>query len=364
MIEQISRIGQVITQEESIQLLHGLVAIPSPSYEEANAARFLVDWMAQHHFDQAFVDESGSAVGIIGQGAKEIVLLGHIDTFPGFPPVKIENGKLYGRGAVDAKGPLSVFAAAARRAHLHEGVRVIVIGAVEEEAASSKGAHYALTQYRPELCIIGEPSGWDRITLGYKGRLLIDWHWEGPLAHSAGPVRSPAEEAVAYWQHIVEITNRFNEGIVPLFDRLDVSLRSIHTENQGAFGQANMTIGFRLPLNFSIDNLLAQLSGVSGASIRTYGYEAAFSAPRDTILTRALRGAIRQQDGQPRFLYKTGTADMNVVGPIWNCPIAAYGPGDSTLDHTPDEHINLEEYWQSVQILTIALERLSRELSG
>ncbi len=60
----------------------------------------------------------------------------------------------------------------------------------------------------------------------------------------------------------------------------------------------------------------------------------------------------------PRFLYKTGTADMNVVGPRWNCPILAYGPGDSALDHTPDEHIDLDEYLQAIDVLTRVLEAI------
>ena len=151
-------------------------------------------------YADAFVDEAGNAVGIVGGGSREVVLLGHIDTFAGFPPVRVEGRKLYGRGAVDAKGPLCAFACAAQRAALADDVRVVVIGAVEEEAATSRGARHALAQYRPALCIIGEPSRWDRITLGYKGRLLLDWRWEGGLAHSAADEPSPAERALAYWQ--------------------------------------------------------------------------------------------------------------------------------------------------------------------
>ena len=58
---------------------------------------------------------------------------------------------------------------------------------------------------------------------------------------------------------------------------------------------------------------------------------------------------------RPRFLKKTGTSDMNVVGPAWRCPIVAYGPGDSSLDHTPNEHIVLEEYERSIDVLSEAL---------
>jgi LysW-gamma-L-lysine carboxypeptidase len=54
---------------------------------------------------------------------------------------------------------------------------------------------------------------------------------------------------------------------------------------------------------------------------------------------------------------------MNVAGPAWGCPILAYGPGDSALDHTPNEHIQLDEYWRAVLILEQALHNLP-ELIG
>jgi LysW-gamma-L-lysine carboxypeptidase len=61
---------------------------------------------------------------------------------------------------------------------------------------------------------------------------------------------------------------------------------------------------------------------------------------------------------------KTGTSDMNVVGPAWGRPICAYGPGDSALDHTPDERISLSEYWRSVEILKSALTALIGSTDG
>jgi len=347
-----------VTDADAEQLLHDLVATPSVSHEEGAAVRLLVDWMAAHGYDEAFVDEAGNAVGIAGQGSREIILLGHIDTFPGQLPVHVDGRLLYGRGSVDAKGPLCAFAAAGARAQLPDSVRLIVIGAVEEEAASSKGARYAAAQYRPEVCVIGEPSRWDRITLGYKGRLLIDWRWRGPLAHSAGPIPSPAERAVAYWRRVVAYAAQLNEGKSTLFEQLDVSLREINTGQDGAYGWAQMTIGLRLPPGIEPEALEAALQPDEGATMRTYGQERAFVSDKDTPLTRAFRAAIRAHGGQPRFLNKTGTSDMNVVGPAWNCPIIAYGPGDSALDHTPDEHIDLDEYLRAIRVLTHALEHL------
>src|SRR5438105_1433983 len=98
--------ARVALSDETVEnLLCDLVAIPSPSTYEENASRFLADWMRGHGYDEAFVDASGSAVGIIGSGTREIVLIGHIDTFGGNFPVRREGRLLYGRGSVDAKGP-------------------------------------------------------------------------------------------------------------------------------------------------------------------------------------------------------------------------------------------------------------------
>jgi LysW-gamma-L-lysine carboxypeptidase len=68
---------------------------------------------------------------------------------------------------------------------------------------------------------------------------------------------------------------------------------------------------------------------------------------------------IRSQGGTPRFVYKTGTADLNVVAPVWRCPAVVYGPGDSALDHTPHEHLSLEEYKRAVDVLVRTLNKLT-----
>ena len=60
-------------------------------------------------------------------------------------------GVLFGRGSVDAKGPLATFAAGAARfgsaAAKAAGLRIVVVGAVEEEAATSKGARFIASRF-------------------------------------------------------------------------------------------------------------------------------------------------------------------------------------------------------------------------
>lgn len=342
------------------QLVHDLVAIPSYSREEQPAVTFLVDWFTQHGYTQAFVDAAGNAVGIVGEGdgSEDVILLGHIDTFPGKPTVKIEGRNLYGRGSVDAKSPLCTFAVATLQAKhlLQPNQRLIVVGAVEEECATSKGAHYVATQYQPQVCIIGEPSHWDRMTLGYKGRLMLQWYWEGALAHSAGEQPTAAERAFAYWDRVQAYVATFNSERTSIFGRLDASIRDLNTGtlHGGTHQWARMAIGFRLPPDLHPSQVEAVLHD-RHAQLTSSSHELTYVAEKDNVLTRAFRSAIRQHEGTPRFVYKTGTSDMNVVGPVWNCPIVAYGPGDAALDHTPDEHLDLDEYHQAIQVLTNTL---------
>ena len=340
-------------------LLQELVTIPSVTCAEVAAVRYLVDWMAGHGYDESFVDEVGNAVGIRGQGTHDLLLLGHIDTFPGELPTRREGRLLYGRGAVDAKGSLCAFAVAGARAALPPDLRLVVVGAVEEEG-SSCGARHLLERYRPWACVIGEPSRADRITLGYKGRLLLEREWRGPLAHSAGPAQSPGENAVAWWLNLLAFVERQNEERSGLFEQLDVTLQAINTQEDGAWGRATLTAGFRLPLRITPQQLENALPPAGeNATLRRRGHERAWLSPRDSALSRAFRRAIRAQGNQPRFVTKTGTSDMNLVAPVWNCPIVAYGPGDSALDHTPDEHIDLDEYLRTIDVLVNMTETLA-----
>ena len=127
----------------------------------------------------------------------------------------------------------------------------------------------------------------------------------------------------------------------------------------GVTETARLDLGFRLPLDLTPEDLSAILAGLAGdVRLSFAGPETAFRADKDTVLVRAFLRSVREQGGQPSFVLKTGTSDMNVVGPVWRCPILAYGPGDSSLDHTPEEHIELCEWERGVSVLAGVLRGL------
>jgi LysW-gamma-L-lysine carboxypeptidase len=401
-----------LQRERAVALLHGLVSIRSQSRAEAQACAWLVKQMASLGFARAYLDEAGNAVGELGpeDATTVIMLLGHIDTVPGDIAVRVEDGPtgpaLYGRGAVDAKGPLATFVAAAARLGQAwaeaAGVRLVVVGAVEEEAATSKGARAirrrfdGVTAPVPAACIIGEPSGWQRVTLGYKGRLLIDLEASQPMAHSAGPDAGVATVAVDLWNWIAAWAEVFNQDRERAFDQLMPSLRRVQTgATQDMHDTVAAQVGLRLPPEFDavafVQAVAAWAAGRCAAETPNVGalpeaqevrvtlegdptrinlcfrgYEPTWRSPRDPLLVRSFLTALRTTapDVRPSFVVKTGTSDMNVVAPVWQCPIVAYGPGDSSLDHTPHEHLALDDYWQAVLVLEGTLRELAHALAA
>ena len=231
---------------DPIALLTRMVEIPSLSGKETALADFLVDVMRSLGF-QAHVDVAGNAIGVLGEdGPTEIVLLGHMDTVPGVIPVRLEGGKLYGRGTVDAKGPLAAFIAAAAEVGPLPGKRIVVVGATEEEAASSKGARHAAKMFSPSYCIIGEPSGMRAVTLGYKGRLVMAYEAETGTTHSASPQGNVLEEAVEFWNRLRRWADEHNLG-KRMFDCLDPALRDIQSRNDGLSEAIALRISVRIP---------------------------------------------------------------------------------------------------------------------
>jgi LysW-gamma-L-lysine carboxypeptidase len=94
------------------------------------------------------------------------------------------------------------------------------------------------------------------------------------------------------------------------------------------------------------------------------GWEQPWRSDRQNALVRGFLAGMREVDRavQPGFVVKTGTSDMNVVAPLWQCPIVAYGPGDSGLDHTPQEHLELDEYWKAVLVLEATLRHVAHSI--
>lgn len=347
------------TDVEAIAFLRDLVAIPSVSGHEAAAAAFVASTAAAWGLASE-IDEVGNVIATRRSerpDAPVIMLLGHVDTVPGEIPVRIENGVLHGRGSVDAKGPLAAMLVSAARVRMPVDATIVVVGAVGEETPFSPGARAIAARYRPDACIIGEPSHADGVTLGYKGRLIMSLRVERESAHSAGPDGSAGDAVIALWNDVLAMVQLLNSGKAGAFETIQATVQSMRTGADGLCATGEMVAGFRLPPWITPEDLESRLVSVvqSRAAVTFIGHERAHVSDRNDAVVRALVASIRESGARPRPRLKTGTSDMNVVAPVWGCPIAAYGPGDSSLDHSPREQIEVEEFLRAIGVLEGAI---------
>ncbi len=332
-------------------LLQDLVSIPSPSGDEEEACMRLVEFFEEHG-REAYLDEVGN-VRVPGNG---VLVTSHVDTVPGDIPVRIENGELWGRGSVDATGPLASMAVAAVK------TGASFVGVVGEED-DSRGARFLVEDRdEPAFLINGEPSGWDAITLGYRGFLKGTLTAMTASAHTSRPEPNALDLAIDFW-HDVDAAFP-DDADEPIFEQVTVT--PTHMEGgvaeDGLAFEATMTGNIRVPPKVGAN----EVRSVVGAHVPE---DAGFTwldsippvmqSPRNAVAS-ALRAAIRGEGGEPRHLRKTGTADMNIYAADWDCPMATYGPGDSSLDHAPDERIDLDAFDRATAVLETACARLSQ----
>ncbi|MBL7661323.1 [LysW]-lysine hydrolase [bacterium] len=359
-----------MNQEKAIRFLYDLVSIYSPSLAERAVAERALCELKDLGFRSAHIDEAGNVVGQWGKpGAlRKIALVGHIDTVKGELPVTITDTAhgevLTGRGSVDAKGPFATFVYAVANLPLNIDTEFTVVGAVEEEVASSKGARYlARTMQSPDAVIIGEPSQTAGITLGYKGRLIVEATAQRSMTHSAHQHISVAELLIDYFTAVRNWVAGKNEHKTNAFETIDLTIQNFNTESDGLTERGKITLGFRLGIGFhpaSVQEDLIKLnSSPSNINLHAMGREIPVRFDKKMPLANIFRAAIRHHGLEPRLFLKTGTSDMNVLAQSWNCPMLAYGPGDSSLDHTPEEHILVADYLKAIQILSDALTRIN-----
>ncbi|HVM45352.1 MAG TPA: M20/M25/M40 family metallo-hydrolase [Candidatus Thermoplasmatota archaeon] len=341
------------------EVLEALVRVPSVTGDTDAAVAAFVREALRLGFPHAERDDAGNGVAVAGRGEREILLVGHIDTVAPVLPVRREGRRLFGRGAVDAKGPLAAFLCAAARFRASPTHRIVVVGACDEEG-ESHGARALIDRYRPEALVIGEPSGVAGVTIGYKGIVKVRYEAEEDLQHTGAPFPSVPDRGVAFWSALQGyLGQQYGDS---LFDMPTAKLNEFNTELLPS-GRVRVRLSgsARIPPGFDAPALLDFLRQRAGsAKLELPEWSPAWLGDKNAELTRAFIAAIRDEGLTPRYVKKTGTSDANLLVPAWKVPCVAYGPGESALDHTPQESIDLDEFAASVRVLERVLARLTR----
>ncbi|WP_330630200.1 [LysW]-lysine hydrolase [Halocatena halophila] len=330
------------------ELLQSIVSIPSVSGEERECAQRLCEYFAEHD-REAWIDDVGN---VRAPADDSVLLTSHVDTVPGEIPVRIEPAAeddvpaLWGRGSVDAKGPLVAMAVAA------VSTGVSFVGVVGEEVDSRGARHLIENREEPGAVINGEPSGWDGVTLGYRGLLAGTYVATSESGHTSRPENNAIQDAMDWYQAVGDALAP--DEWTPVFERVTTKPIAVEggTTDDGLSVEATMDVQFRVPPAQTTEAIreLADAQ-LNGGTIHWYDDVPPVMTNPRTPVARAFRVAIREQGGEPRLLRKTGTSDMNLFADAWDCPMVTYGPGNSELDHTPTEHLPLESFDNAIAVL-------------
>jgi len=352
------------------------LGIYSPSGKEQDAANFIATEMKRMGFEVG-IDSIGNVIGVIGKGEPVIMLCGHMDTVAGHMPLRLEEGKIYARGAVDAKGPLAamIMAAASVGKDPRFKGKILMVSVVEEEA-TSKGVRHLITQgIKADYAVFGEPSGVENITIGYKGQIQLKVVVKTETGHASTPwlYDNALEKAYELWERIrAACTFPSIEPQETPFTAITVCLvRMVGGRGNSVIPfEAEMNLDIRVPIQYTTSQVYEKMLKIIEAyqnsnpkvSIKTSVTDTVepFEASKATPIVNVLASSVRRVINKPAtLLRKTGTGDMNILGKAMQLPIVTYGPGDGHLDHTPDEHIKIAEYLQAIEIYKDFLLKLS-----
>jgi LysW-gamma-L-lysine carboxypeptidase len=357
-------------KNSAVNFLTQMLRVYSPTGQEEKMAKFLSHRMRRLGF-KVRVDEVGNVIGRIGSGSPKILLLGHIDTVPGQIPVQRVGNKIYGRGAVDAKGPMAAMIMAAKECACTNRIgTVVVIGVVGEES-TSRGMRYLLKKrLRADCAIIGEPSGTGRVTIGYRGRaqLKLICRTIGGHAGAHWLYANAVEEAYHIWLVIKNTQFKWQKegGRFYSVSMCPTQLKGGEFSNVVP-SYCEMTIDVRVPPPLKCVDVIREIKRATSAyerenlefTIEVEDTMEPFEVNKDSALIRALKGAIREERIRPvKLIRKTGASDMNFVGAYMKIPVVAYGPGNSQVEHTTEEYIEVQEYLTSIKVLRKTLEKL------
>lgn len=353
-----------------------LVAEPSPSGQEGAVARLVAREFARLGL-AVEVDALGNVLGTIGTADGPCVMIDcHMDTVGVSDPERWSRnpwgervgGVIYGRGAMDMKGPLAAAAHGVARLgdRLSRG-RVVVAATVAEEMVEGPATEAVAARIEPDFAIIGEATGLD-LARGQRGRAEIVVRISGQSTHSSRPdlgvnaAEAMADAIVALRQIAPPEHPVLGQGILVLADVLsrpypglsvvpDLCLatydrrtlpgeteESVLAPLREALATALAGSGARAVLEVAVDDFTTY----SGARVVAPNFaQAWFASDGALIVQAALRGlrALGQEPRLSHYAFCTNGSGAARLG----IPTIGYGPGDEAKAHRVDESIEVAE---------------------
>jgi len=213
--------------KETAELLRNLIQIPSPSGKEQAISEYVTRRLRRSLVVLQEDVGGGRANVLASLGTPKVVLTTHMDTVPGELPCRLSAGRMYGRGACDAKGAMAAMILAAESA-AKKGVEgfALLLDVGEETTFDGilAGMSGSVARLSPDMVVVGEPTSL-RLLTGQRGLIHARMRTRGRAAHAALPEQG--ECAITALCRLVETVRAMPRAHDPLLGRSTVTVTRI-----------------------------------------------------------------------------------------------------------------------------------------
>ena len=369
---------------EVVQLCCDLISIPSINpqsvkdfdmgiYGEERAAGVLAGWFTDRAVHAEVKVLSPGRANTIAHlkgddSSRRYLLCGHLDTVgidgmnDPFKP-EIRDGKIFGRGACDDKGPLAAMCVAAAELSIAGKLPcdIVVLGSCGEEYDMRGAANYA-AEYGKKLtgAILAEPTGFD-VIYAHKGVVRLRVVVPGISAHSSMPELADnaiytAAKAIAEIEKFAEIKR--SQRSHPLLGTETVVPTIINGGSQINVipDSCEIKIDWRTLPGRTVQDCVAELDIFLKNDVRddieVFPMESgavAIESDKDSDMIRLLSEISKAMTGKGNKIVAGYATDGSALAGL-GIPLAVFGPGSVAQAHKADEHIEIEQLEKAVDI--------------
>ncbi len=381
----------MIDRAQVVSLLADLVKIESINPElvpggsgEAVIARYVAEFLAEAGLETQLREVSPGRFNAMGTlrgdgGGASLMLNGHLDTVgvAGMQApfsARVEQGRLYGRGAQDMKGGIAAALLAARA--LAHGPRLkgdVVVAAVADEEYKSSGTRALLKDVRTDAAIVMEPTGLE-VATAHKGFAWAEIETQGRAAHGSRP--REGLDAIVFMGRILGEVERLQQALNARPPHRLLGCGSVHAslisggqELSSYPERCRLSLERRLlpgedasTLERELGEIISRLSardpGFHAAYIMSYAAQA-LETVQESPIAQVLLGSARKVLGaRVKFGAQSFWTDAALLAEA-GIPSVLFGPGGAGL-HSTVEYVHLDD----VVLCAETLAECGRAFSG
>lgn len=348
-------------------LLSDLVAIDSVNPDlvaggagEGQLAEYVGAWLSEAGLSVTVEEPAPARPNVVAVahgtgGGRSLILYAHLDTVgvhgmvdPHVP--RIEEGRLYGRGAYDMKGGLAAIMIAARAVARAGVAGDVTVTAVSDEEYASIGSQHVVAHHSADACIVAEPTSLN-VCVAHKGFVWAKVQVLGRAAHGSRP--DLGVDAIVGIGPVLEEIRRLNDRLAetrhPLLGAASMHASTIEGGQELSSYPASCTLQLErrtLPgeapsaIDRELEDLERAAAGVSVSSEVFLRREPLAVDPEEAIVRELSRGAEAELGAQPTLVGEHGWMDAALFAAA-GIPTVIFGPTGEGA-HSAVEWVDLD----------------------